>query len=107
MIYLDHAATTRPAPEVVEATRPFVREQYGNACSLYSLGRVSRKAVESARELAAAFLGCRPQEVLFTGGGSESDNLALCGVLWALREHGNHLITPHIKKHPIQNTALF
>ncbi|HEV3052294.1 MAG TPA: aminotransferase class V-fold PLP-dependent enzyme, partial [Longimicrobium sp.] len=85
MIYLDHAATTRPAPEVVEAMLPYLGERYGNASSLYSLGRESRRAVEESRELAAAFFGCRPQEILFTSGGSESDNLALRGVMEALR----------------------
>src|SRR5215210_2248751 len=105
MIYLDHAATTKPAPEVIEAMLPYYREHYGNASSLYSLGRESRKAVESARELAAAFFGCRPQEILFTSGGSESDNLALRGVMVALRERGDHLITTEIEHHAVVHTA--
>ncbi len=105
MIYLDHAATTRPAPEVVEAMLPYYREGYGNASSLYSLGKQSRKAVEEARELAAAFFGCRPQEIVFTGGGSESDNLALRGVMWALRSRGNHLITTRVEHHAVLYTA--
>jgi cysteine desulfurase len=105
MIYLDHAATTRPAPEVVEAMLPYFREHFGNASSLYSLGRESRQAVERARELAAAFFGCRPQELIFTGGGSESDNLALRGVMWALRDRGDHLITTQVEHHAVLNTA--
>lgn len=105
MIYLDHAATTRPAPEVVESMLPYYREGYGNASSLYSLGKQSRKAVEEARELAAAFFGCRPQEILFTGGGSESDNLALRGVLWALRTRGDHLITTSVEHHAVLHSA--
>lgn len=105
MIYLDHAATTRPAPEVVEAMLPFLTERYGNASSLYSLGRESRKAVENTRELAAAFFGCRPQEILFTSGGSESDNLALRGVMWALRSRGDHLITTQVEHHAVLDTA--
>ncbi|HTE19488.1 MAG TPA: IscS subfamily cysteine desulfurase [Armatimonadota bacterium] len=105
MIYLDHAATTRTAPEVVEAMLPFYSGSYGNASSLYSLGRESRKAVEDARELAAAFLGCRPHEILFTSGGSESDNLALRGVMGALRERGDHLITTEIEHHAVLHTA--
>jgi cysteine desulfurase len=105
MIYLDHAATTRPAPEVVEAMLPFLTDHYGNASSLYSLGRESRQAIERARELAAAFFGCRPQEILFTGGGSEADNLALRGVLWALRERGDHLITTQVEHHAVLHTA--
>lgn len=105
MIYLDHAATTRPAPEVVEAMLPYLGEHYGNASSLYALGRRSRRAVEEARDLAAAFFGCRPQEILFTGGGSESDNLALRGVLWALRDRGDHLITTAVEHHAVLHAA--
>lgn len=105
MIYLDHAATTAPAPEVVEAMLPYLREWYGNASSLYSLGKRSRQAVEEARDLAAAFLGCRPQEILFTSGGTESDNLALRGVMWALRGKGDHLITTRVEHHAVLNTA--
>jgi len=105
MIYLDHAATTRPAPEVVEAMLPYLGERYGNASALYSLGRESRKAVEDARDLAAAFFGCRPQEILFTGGGSEGDNLALRGVLWALRGRGDHLITTQVEHHAVLHAA--
>jgi cysteine desulfurase len=105
MIYLDHAATTRPAPEVVGAMLPFLRERYGNASSLYALGRESRRAVENARELAAAFFGCRPQEILFTGGGSESDNLALRGVVWALKDRGDHVITTEVEHHAVLYAA--
>src|SRR5690242_7669426 len=105
VLYFDHAATTRPAPEVVEAMLPYLTEHYGNASSLYSLGRESRKAVDESRELAAAFFGCRPQEILFTGGGSEGDNLALRGVMWALKQKGDHLITTAIEHHAVLNTA--
>jgi cysteine desulfurase len=105
MIYLDHAATTRPAPEVVEAMLPYLTTHYGNASSLYSLGRESRKGIEQTRELAAAFFGCRPHEILFTSGGSESDNLALRGVMWALRSRGNHLITTEIEHHAVLYAA--
>jgi cysteine desulfurase len=105
VIYLDHAATTKPAPEVIEAMLPYYREWYGNASSLYSLGRESRKAVENTRELAAAFFGCRPHEIVFTSGGSESDNLALRGVMWALRERGDHLITTEVEHHAVVHTA--
>ncbi len=105
MIYLDHAATTRPAPEVVDAMLPYLRDHYGNPSSLYSFGRESRREVEHARELAAAFLGCRPQEILFTSGGSESDNLALRGAMWALRERGDHLITTGVEHHAVLRAA--
>ncbi|MBI3911209.1 MAG: IscS subfamily cysteine desulfurase [Armatimonadetes bacterium] len=105
MIYLDHAATTPLAPEVLAAMEPYLREQFGNASALYSLGRKSRLAVENARELAAAFFGCQPQEILFTSGGSESDNLALRGVMAACRERGDHLITTLIEHHAVLHTA--
>jgi cysteine desulfurase len=105
MIYLDHAATTKPAPEVIEAMLPYFTAHFGNASSLYSLGRESRKAIEDTRELAAQFFGCRPQEILFTSGGSESDNLALRGVMGALRERGDHLITTQVEHHAVVHTA--
>lgn len=105
MIYLDHAATTPPAPEVVEAMLPFLRQHWGNPSSLYSLGKDARKAVEESRELAAAFLGCRPQEILFTSGGSESDNLALRGVMWALRSKGDHVVTTAVEHHAVLHAA--
>ena len=105
MIYLDHAATTPPAPEVVEAMLPFLRQHWGNPSSLYSLGKDARKAVEESRALAAAFLGYRPQEILFTSGGSESDNLALRGVMWALRSKGDHVVTTAVEHHAVLHAA--
>jgi cysteine desulfurase len=105
MIYLDHAATTSTDPAVLEAMLPFLQGAFGNPSSLYSLGRESRRAVESARELAAAFLGCGPQEICFTSGGSESDNLALRGVMWSQRAKGNHLITTAIEHDAVLRTA--
>jgi cysteine desulfurase len=105
MIYLDHAATTPLAPEVLTAMLPFLGERFGNASSLYGLGRESRRAVEGARELAGAFFGCRPQEICFTSGGSESDNLALRGVMAAQRDRGNHLITTAVEHDAVLRTA--
>jgi cysteine desulfurase len=105
MIYLDHAATTRLDPEVLAEMVPFLGDTYGNASSVYSLGRASRKAVEGARELAAAFLNARPKEILFTSGGSESDNLALRGVAWGLRHRGNHIITSQVEHHAVLYTC--
>src|SRR5438093_12426371 len=84
---------------------PYLRDRFGNASSLYSLGKESRQAVESARELAAAFFGCRPQEICFTSGGSESDNLALRGVMWGLRDRGDHLITTSVEHDAVIRTA--
>jgi cysteine desulfurase len=105
MIYLDHAATTRLDPEVLAEMMPYLGDYYGNASSVYSLGRESRKAVEAARELTAAFLNARPKEILFTSGGSESDNLALRGVAWGLRHRGDHIITSQVEHHAVLYTC--
>jgi cysteine desulfurase len=105
MIYLDHAATTRLDPEVLAEMMPYLGDYHGNASSVYSLGRESRKAVEAARELTAAFLNARPKEILFTSGGSESDNLALRGVAWGLRHRGDHLITSQVEHHAVLYTC--
>src|ERR671922_2315429 len=97
MIYLDHAATTKLDPEVLAEMMPYLGDLYGNASSIYGLGRESRKAVETARELLAAFLNARPKEIVFTSGGSESDNLALRGAAWGLRNRrGDWGKPPHL-----------
>ena len=85
MVYLDHAATTPMLPEVLTAMTPYFTEMAGNASSLHGSGRRARRAVEEAREGIARALGARPSEVLFTGGGTESDNLAVKGIYWARR----------------------
>lgn len=108
MIYLDHAATTRLDPEVLAEMMPYLGDLYGNASSVYSLGRESRKAVETARELVAAFLNARPKEIVFTSGGSESDNLAIRGAAWALRLRAGeppHLITSQVEHHAVLHTC--
>lgn len=79
MIYLDHNATTPVLSEVLEAMLPFLREQFGNPSSDHAVGRRARDAVERAREQVAAILSCQPVEVLFTSGGTESNNLAILG----------------------------
>lgn len=96
-IYMDHSATTPVAPEVLEAMLPYFRERYGNASSLHEFGREARDAVESAREKLAALIGASPEEIYFTSGGTESDNLALKGI--ALSGRGKHIITTSIE-HP-------
>lgn len=96
-IYMDHSATTPVAPEVLEAMLPYFREKYGNASSLHAFGREARDAVESARESLASLIGASPEEIYFTSGGTESDNLALKGV--ALSGRGRHIITTSIE-HP-------
>lgn len=105
MIYLDHAATTKTAPEVVEAMLPYFTEYYGNAGSIYRLGSGSKKAVIQARETVAATLGAERNEIFFTGSGSESDNWAVKGVYEAYRNKGKHIITSKIEHHAVLHTC--
>ena len=107
MIYMDYAATTPVRPEVVEAMIPYFSEKFGNASSLYTLAQESRKALDEARESVAKVLGSRTSEVIFTSGGSESDNDALKGAAFALRGSGNHIITTSIEHHAILHTCNF
>jgi cysteine desulfurase len=102
-VYLDHAATTPLAPEVVAAMLPYLREYYGNPSSVHASGRAARTAVDTAREQVAAALGCRASEVVFTSGGSEADNLALRGVVD--RQGGGHLVVSAIEHDAVLNTA--
>ena len=105
LIYLDNAATTKVAPEVYEAMNPYFEEYYGNAASVYRFAGESKKAVENARKEVADFLGAKPNEIYFTGGGSESDNWALKGLAFSLRNKGKHIITSAIEHHAILHTC--
>lgn len=105
MIYLDNAATTRTAPEVVEAMLPYFTEYYGNAGSIYRLGSESRKAVTQAREAIASTLGAETNEIFFTAGGSESDNWAVKAVYEAYCSKGKHIITSKIEHHAVLHTC--
>lgn len=105
MIYLDNAATTKTAPEVVEAMLPYFTEYYGNASSIYKLGSESKQATIKARETIAKTLGAEPSEIYFTAGGSESDNWALKATFEAYRSKGNHIITSKIEHHAILHTC--
>jgi cysteine desulfurase len=96
-VYLDNNATTPVLPEVFEAMRPYFAEHFGNASSIHSHGQETRAAVESARESVAALLGCRASEIIFTSGGTESDNLAIAG----LTKPGDHVITSSIEHHAV------
>jgi cysteine desulfurase len=107
VIYLDHAATTPVDPRVLEAMLPYFSAQYGNPSSIYALGRAAHKALDEAREKIAAVLGCRPTELVFTGCGSESDNLALKGVAQANQKKGNHLITSAIEHHAVLHACQY
>ena len=105
MIYLDNAATTKTAPEVVEAMLPYFTELYGNASSIYKLGSESKKATIKARETIAQTLGAEPNEIYFTAGGSESDNWALKATFEAYQNKGKHIITSKIEHHAILHTC--
>ncbi len=105
MIYLDNAATTRTAPEVMEAMLPYFTEYYGNAGSIYGLAGESRKALLRARERIAGTLGAEANEIYFTAGGSESDNWALKAVFEAWQDKGKHIITSRIEHHAVLHTC--
>ena len=102
-IYFDHNATTPVDKRVVEAMLPFFTEHFGNASSIHEFGRTARKAVEDAREKVAEFLGADPSEIIFTSGGTESNNLAIKGVAEAFVKKGNHIITSQIEHHAVLN----
>ena len=106
-IYLDHAATTALDPRVLDAMLPFFTTEYGNASSIYTLGRHAMQAIDSAREEVAEVLSCRPTEVTFTGCGSESDNLAIKGIAFTAQKKGNHLITSSIEHHAVLHTCQY
>lgn len=96
LIYLDNAATTKTAPEVVEAMLPYFTELYGNPSSVYSFSQKSKEAITAGREKIAKTLGASPEEIYFTAGGSESDNWALKATAEAYASKGNHIITSKI-----------
>jgi cysteine desulfurase len=106
-IYLDHAATTAVDPRVVEAMLPFWTEHYGNASSIYELGREASRGMTEARQTVADILHCSPREIIFTSCGTESDNLALRGVAFERRRRTqkNHIITSSIEHHAISHTV--
>lgn len=105
IIYLDNAATTKTAPEVVEAMLPYFTEQYGNPSSVYEFAGQSKKAVTEAREKIANVLGAKTEEIYFTAGGSEADNWALKAAFEAYKNKGNHIITSKIEHHAILHTC--
>ncbi len=105
MIYLDNAATTKTAPEVVEAMLPYFSEFYGNASTVYEFGGKSKEAVSKARETIANALGAKENEIYFTAGGSESDNWAIKAAAEAYKEKGKHIITSKIEHHAVLHTC--
>jgi len=107
-IYLDHNATTKPRPEVVEAMLPHLRGHYGNASSIYQLGQEERKAIDIAREQLAKLIGVKnPDEIVFTGGGSESINWAIKGVAFANRDKGRHIVTTKIEHSAVMKSCQY
>ena len=105
--YFDHAATTPVAPAVLERMLPYFSELFGNPSSVYTLGRRSLAALDWAHETVAGVLNCRPTEIVFTGGGSEADNLAIKGVLQSSRRRGKHVITTAIEHHAVLHTCQY
>ncbi|HXF51937.1 MAG TPA: cysteine desulfurase family protein [Dehalococcoidia bacterium] len=103
--YFDHAATTPPDPRVVEAMLPYLTTRWGNPSSIYYEAREARKGLDQARRTVAAILGAKPNDVIFTSGGTESDNLALRGVAYASRQRGRHLVTTAIEHHAVLHTV--
>jgi cysteine desulfurase len=104
-IYLDHAATTPLRPEVVEAMLPYLTEAFGNPSSIHAAGRRARRGIDEAREQIAALLGAKPREIVFTGSGSEADNLALKGAAWAASARGRHIVTSAVEHKAILQSA--
>jgi cysteine desulfurase len=105
MIYLDNAATTKTAPEVVEAMLPYFSEFYGNASTVYEFGGKSKEAVSLAREIIANAIGAKENEIYFTAGGSESDNWAIKATAEAYKDKGKHIITSKIEHHAVLHTC--
>ena len=105
VIYVDHAATTATKSEVLGEMLPYFTEKFGNASSIYSLGRESKKAIDQSREKIAKAIGADTKEIYFTAGGTEADNWAIKGVAYANRKKGNHIITSAIEHHAILHTC--
>ena len=101
MIYLDYNATTPLAPEALAAMRPFLERDFGNPSSIHAAGREARAAIDDARDRLARLLGAKPHEIIFTGGGTESDNLAIIGLARANAGRGKHLITSTTEHHAV------
>ncbi|MCD7877974.1 MAG: cysteine desulfurase NifS [Cloacibacillus porcorum] len=106
-VYLDNSASTKVDPRVTEAMLPYFSEKYGNPNSLHKFGREARAAIDNARAQVASLINAKPTDIIFTGAGSEADNLAIKGAAWALKEKGkgSHIITSAIEHHAILDTV--
>ena len=107
MIYMDHSATAPVDPAVFEAMKPYFIDSFGNASTLYSLGREGRMAMESARKQVASIINADPKEIIFTSGGTESDNIAIKGTAYRLKNKGNHIITSNIEHPAVTETCKY
>lgn len=106
-VYLDYAATTPTDPEVIKAMEPYFFELFGNPSSIHTFGQEAKKAVEDARQNVASILGAKPEEIVFTSGGTESDNFAVEGVAYAAEKKGNHIIISAIEHHAVTEPCKF
>jgi len=106
IIYVDHSATTFVKEEVLKEMLPYFKDSFGNPSSIYSIGRKNKEAVEEARKKVSYALGCKANEIYFTSGGSESDNMILSGIANRYKNKGKHIITSKIEHHAILNTCL-
>ncbi len=104
MLYFDNSATTKTDNRVIDTMMPYITNNFGNASSIYSIGRQSRSAIENARSQVSKFLNCNASEIYFTSGGTESDNLAIMGIANAYKKNGNHIITSTIEHPAVLNT---
>ncbi|MEW6201353.1 MAG: cysteine desulfurase NifS [bacterium] len=107
LIYMDHAGTTPMHPEVFETMSPYFIERFGNPSSIHTVGREAKGAIEDARAQVAALIGARPEEIIFTSGGTEADNMAIQGCAAANEKKGKHLITSAIEHHAVLDTCEF
>ena len=106
LVYMDHAATTPMREEVLQRMIPFMKENYGNPSSIYTLAQQARNAVDESRRTIAKLIGCRSSEITFTSGGTESDNAAIKGAAFAMRHLGNHIVTTSIEHHAVLHTCM-
>jgi len=106
-VYFDHSATTPIDPQVTEAMLPFLNEKFGNPSSIHSYGREVKVALEEAREAVADFCNVRAADIYFTSGGTESDNMAIKGVAYELKDKGKHIITSKVEHHAVLHTCEF
>lgn len=106
-MYLDNSATTQVSQEVFEEMKPYFRQEFGNPSTLYRIGRESKKALDQARKRVANAINAKPEEIYFTSGGSESDNLAIKGIAFKLAKKGKHIITTQIEHPAVKKTVEF